>query len=192
VTIRAYIRVSSRDQDPDAQIRALRAHGYDLAYTETISGRRTDRTEWTRLIDDLQSGDILLFWKTDRWARSAGHAMTTIKNLHERGVTIKSLTENFDLTTKEGRLMFGMLSLVAEFETEVRAERCAAGIEAMKERQATGAMRPGKQRSGRPKVTGPSEATLIHAMREQGIGFPEIARTLKISESSARRAVRCA
>jgi DNA invertase Pin-like site-specific DNA recombinase len=192
MTIRCYSRVSTLDQDPAAQMRALDAYGYEVLYVETGNGKRTNRPEWQRLLADLQPGDTVLFWKTDRFGRSAGHVISTLDELQARGVKVVSLTENFHVSTPAGRFMRNVLAAAAQYETELRAERCAAGIAAMKEREATGNMRPGKKRTGRPRVTGPAEAEVIRSLRVQGVGFPEIARTLKISESSARRAVHCA
>ena len=60
----------------------------------------------------------------------AAHVLTTIGELRGRGVTVKSLTENFDLDTKEGRFMFAVLAAAAEYELELRAERQAEGIAA--------------------------------------------------------------
>ncbi len=71
-----------------------------------------------------------MFWKSDRWGRSAAHVLTTINELRDRGVTVKSLTENFDLDTKEGRFMFAVLAAAAEYELELRAERQAEEIAA--------------------------------------------------------------
>ena len=76
----------------------------------------------------LQAGDTLVFWKSDRWGRSAAHVLTTIGGLRGRGVTVKSLTENLDLDTKEGRFMFAVLAAAAEYELELRAERQAEGV----------------------------------------------------------------
>ena len=49
-------------------------------------------------------------------------------------VTVRSLTENFDLDTKEGRFMFAVLAAAAEYELELRAERQAEGITAVTSR----------------------------------------------------------
>jgi hypothetical protein len=65
------------------------------------------------------------------------------------------VTENFDLGTKEGRLMFGVLALAAEYELELRAERQAYGIAAARRRQAEGRMLPGKKHIGRPQPPAP-------------------------------------
>src|SRR5207302_638690 len=79
----------------------------------------------------------------------AAHVLTTINELRDHGVTEKSLTENFDLDTKEGRLMFAVPA-AAEYELELHAERQAEGISAARRRQAAGTMLPGKKHIGRP------------------------------------------
>ena len=62
--------------------------------------RPRDSAPATAALSALQPGDTLVFWKSDRWGRSAAHVLTTINELRDRGVTVKSLTENFDLDTK--------------------------------------------------------------------------------------------
>src|SRR6266567_1710770 len=95
-------RVSARDQNPQLQLDALHAHGYDQLFAEKESGKHgVQRPEFTRALATLQDGDTLVFWKSDRWGRSAAHVLTTVGELRGRGVTVKSLTENFDLDTKK-------------------------------------------------------------------------------------------
>ena len=125
----AYARVSTRDQNPQLQLDALEASGYDTLIQEQESGKRgVLRPAWQELLPLPQAGDTLKFWKSDRWGRSAADVLATVNELRDRGVTVMSLTENFDLGTKEGRLMFGVLALAAEYELELRAERQADGI----------------------------------------------------------------
>lgn len=82
-------RVSSRDQNPQLQLDALHTHGYDHLFAETESGKRgVQRPEFTRALATLQAGDTLVFWKSDRWGRSAAHVLTTVGELRHRGVTI--------------------------------------------------------------------------------------------------------
>jgi DNA invertase Pin-like site-specific DNA recombinase len=147
----AYCRVSSRDQNPQLQLDALHAHGYDQLFAEKESGKHgVQRPEFRRALAALQAGDTLVFWKSDRWGRSAAHVLTTVGQLRDRGVRVKSLTENFDLDTKEGRFMFAVLAAAAEYELELRAERQAEGIAAARRRQAAGTMLPGKNTSAVP------------------------------------------
>ena len=91
-------------------------------FAEKESGKRgVERPAFTKALATLQAGDTLVFWKSDRWGRSAAHVLTTINELRDHGVTVKSLTENFDLDTKEGRFMFAVLAAAAEYELELRA-----------------------------------------------------------------------
>jgi hypothetical protein len=118
----AYFRVSSRDQNPQLQLDALHAHGYDQLFAEKQSGKHgTARPEFTRALAALLwPGDTPVFWKSDRWGRSAAHVLTTIGELRDRGVTVKSLTENFDLDTKEGRFMFSRWCPTTGTSTAIR------------------------------------------------------------------------
>jgi len=102
---------------------------------------------------------------------------------------VVSLTENFDLGTKEGRLMFGVLALAAEYELEVRAERQADGIASARRRQAEGRMLPGKKHIGRPAVTGPAELAALRGLIAGGKSVTEAARILKIGRSTAYAAL---
>ncbi len=182
----AYYRVSARDQNPELQLDALHAHGYDRLFAEKESGKRgMERPEFTTALSVLEAGDTLVFWKSDRWGRSAAHVLTTINELRDRGVTVKSLTENFDLDTKEGRFMFAVLAAAAEYELELRAERQAEEIAAARRRQAEGRMLPGKKHIGRPKVTGPAEIGALRRLVADGTSVTQAARTLKISRSTA-------
>ncbi len=147
------------------------------------------RPEFTAALSALQPGDTLVFWKSDRWGRSAAHVLTTIGELRDRGVKVKSLTENFDLDTKEGRFMFAVLAAAAEYELELRAERQAEGIAAARRRQANGQMLPGKQPIGRPAVTGPAEIAALRRLLADGASVTQAARTLKISRSTAYAAL---
>jgi DNA invertase Pin-like site-specific DNA recombinase len=159
-------------------------------FAEKQSGKHgTARPEFSRALAALQAGDTLVFWKSDRWGRSAAHVLTTVGELRGRGVTVKSLTENFDLDTKEGRFMFAVLAAAAEYELELRAERQAEGIAAARRRQAAGAMLPGKKYIGRPRVTGPAELAALRQLVSDGTSVTQAARTLKISRSAAYAAL---
>ncbi|MFD1545975.1 recombinase family protein [Nonomuraea sp. NBC_00507] len=190
MTVWAYARVSTRDQNPQLQLDALAVSGYDELVMEKESGKRgVARPAWEALLARPQSGDTLKFWKSDRWGRSAGHVLTTINELRDRSIMVVSLTENFDLDTKEGRFMFAVLAAAAEYELELRAERQAEGIASALRRQAEGRMLPGKQHIGRPRVVGPAELQTLRRLVDDGTSVTEAARTLKISRSTAYAAL---
>jgi DNA invertase Pin-like site-specific DNA recombinase len=182
----AYARVSTRDQNPQMQLDALETHGYDLLFAEKESGKRgVDRPEWRACLAELRAGDTFVFWKSDRWGRSAANVLTTVNEPRDRGVRVVSLTENFDLETKEGRFMFAVLAAAAEYELELRAERQAEGIIAAKRRESEGRMLPGKKHIGRPRAVGPAELATLRRLVDEGVSVTEAARTLKIGRSTA-------
>ncbi|MET8335913.1 recombinase family protein [Streptosporangium canum] len=99
------------------------------------------------------------------------------------------MTQNFDLGTKEGRFMFAVLAAAAEYELELRAERQAEGIAAVKRSEATGAMLPGKKKTGRPHAVGPAELATLRRLVDDGASVTEAARTLKLGRSTAYAAL---
>jgi DNA invertase Pin-like site-specific DNA recombinase len=113
--------------------------------------------------------------------------LTVVTELRERGVRVKSLTENFDLDTKEGRLVSCSRSWPrpAEYELELRAERQADGIAAARRRQEQGQMLPGKKHIGRPRAIGPAELATLRRLVDESVSVTEAARTLKIGRSTA-------
>jgi DNA invertase Pin-like site-specific DNA recombinase len=64
----------------------------------------------------VRKGDTLVVWRLDRLGRSLPHLITTMTALKERGIGIKSLTENIDTTTSGGKLIFHIFGALAEFE----------------------------------------------------------------------------
>ncbi|PRX44421.1 resolvase-like protein [Nonomuraea fuscirosea] len=75
---------------------------------------------------------------------------TTVNELRDRGITVVSLTENFDLSTKEGRFMFAVLAAAAEYELELRAEQQAEGIAAAKRPRNHRPCCPARRRAAAP------------------------------------------
>src|SRR5688572_2852186 len=112
-----YARVSkAEDQDPAAQVGALRAGGCERVYEERASGGRRDRPELHRLLDHLRAGDVLVVWKLDRLSRSLEDLLHIMERIHESGAGFRSLTEAVDSTTPAGRMLMQMVGAFAEFE----------------------------------------------------------------------------
>ena len=87
---------------------------------EKVSGKAgSDRPLYTALLGRLTDGDRLVVWKVDRLGRSTLDALQTAKDLDARGVHIVITTLGIDLKTSGGRLVFGMMAQIAEFEREL-------------------------------------------------------------------------
>jgi DNA invertase Pin-like site-specific DNA recombinase len=109
-----YARVSTQDQDPELQIRALTEVGCEKIFSEKASGAQRDRPELGALLDYIRKGDTLVVWKMDRLTRSLKQLLETVEGLEERGIGFKSVTESIDTTKPGGRLVFTIFGALAE------------------------------------------------------------------------------
>ena len=119
---------------------------------------------------------MVLVWKLDRFGRSLRHLVNALAEFESLGIAFVSLSDNLDLSTASGRLMFNIIGAMAEFERELIRERVRAG---MKNAKAKGA------RIGRPRVS--TDASKIAALRSSGLSWRGIASELGISVRTARR-----
>ncbi len=149
----AYVRVSSEEQvdghSLDAQRRALEAACTERRWTivawyadEGVSAHTDDiarRPAFHQMVQDAQRHrfDAVVVHKLDRFARSVVVALGTFKLLNELGISFLSLSEQgMDFTTPMGKVLFGMLALLAEYYSENlgletkkgKAERKAKGL----------------------------------------------------------------
>jgi DNA invertase Pin-like site-specific DNA recombinase len=124
-----YARVSSHGQSLEVQRERLKKLGVDKLFEEKKSGADSERQELKRCLEYLREGDTLVVTKIDRMARSAGHFHEIIKTLAEKGVTFRAMDDpEADMTSRSGKLLLGILALIAEFENDIRRERQLDGI----------------------------------------------------------------
>ncbi len=137
-----YARVSTTDQAEALQQQraALESAGCSVIREEQQSGTtRQGREELERLLEFIDAGDTLVVWKLDRLARSVLDTAQIVRELQDKGAALKIVDQNIDTATATGRAFLDMLSVFAEFETNLRKERQRAGIErAKKEGKYTG------------------------------------------------------
>ncbi len=135
----AYIRVSTEEQNTARQEEAMKALGVDKIFMEKISGKDTNRPQLKAMLEYVREGDILLVESYSRLARNTTDLFNIVEELEKKGVAFKSLKENIDTTTPQGKLMFTIFAGVAQFERECTRERQREGIEiAKKEGKYTG------------------------------------------------------
>ncbi|ALE04643.1 DNA invertase (plasmid) [Arthrobacter sp. ERGS1:01] len=138
-----YARVSTTDQDPQLQLDALARENCLKVFTDTATGTKTDRPQWNLCLADLRPGDTLVIWKIDRLGRNLRDLVDIVTTLDERGVGVQSLTNGIvDTTTAQGKLVFGMFALMAEYEAALIRERTQAGLTAARTRGRTGGRKP--------------------------------------------------
>ena len=130
--IYGYARVSTTGQARDGnsledQSRTLNDAGCEVIYSDSFTGTKMDRPQFTELMKVLQTGDRLVVTKLDRFARTAAGGIEYIRDLLNRGVSVHILNMGLIDNTPTGKLMVTMLFAFAEFERDMIVERTTSG-----------------------------------------------------------------
>ena len=130
MTLVGYARVSTEEQSLDMQVQALIKHGVhpDNIHVEKVSGVAAKRPYRDLAVKQLREGMTFVVWKFDRVGRDAIDLHKFVKNLDDRGIGFRSLTEYIDTKSAMGRLLMGILAVFAQFERDQIAERTKAGV----------------------------------------------------------------
>lgn len=173
-----YARVSSKDQNLDRQLAALKKEKVFRIFTDTVSGSSTQRPGLDGALNYVRAGDQLIVVSMDRLARSLIDLHRLVDELTERGVSVKFLKEGqtYSLDSSPvAKLMLGLLGSVAEFERAIIRERQAEGIAKAKARGVY---------KGRAKVL--NEEQIMQARTWVGEGIPktEVARRFGIGRTT--------
>lgn len=183
-TVLGYARVSTGHQSLDQQVDALTIAGVDGAriYSDKLSGTSTreQRPGLAALLSYAREGDVIVVVGIDRLGRNAAEVMTTIRELGERGIVLRSLREGIDTANAAGRMIAGVLASLAELELELGRERRTAAREARKARG---------QAIGRPKALDAQNTALAQRMHAAGEPATTIAAALGVSRATIYRAV---
>lgn len=176
-----YARVSTIDQNPNAQRDALKAAGCEKIITEKISGASAKRPKLEKLLRSLDGGDTLTVWRLDRVGRSLPHLLAVVGDLKARGIGFQSLNETINTTTANGELIFHLFASMAQFERSLIVERTQAGLVAAKKRGT---------RLGRPPAL--TTAQIKHAKKliESGERPSVVAETLGVDRSTLYRSIK--
>jgi DNA invertase Pin-like site-specific DNA recombinase len=130
-----YARVSTKDQNLDIQLLALKHAGCRQIYHEKVSGVGRTRPEFQRMMQDVRKDDVLVIWRLDRLARSTKMLLEIVEQLTEKGASFKSLEEPWaDTTSATGRLVMTFFAGMAEFERDLIRDRTDVGRKAALER----------------------------------------------------------
>ncbi|WP_296076687.1 recombinase family protein [uncultured Agrobacterium sp.] len=178
-----YARVSSVGQELDVQRDKLLKAGVepDHIFEEKKSGLDSGRPQLKEALRFARKGDTFLVSRVDRLARSSVDLHRIVADLQAKGVTFKCIDqEHIDTTTSNGKLMFGILASIAEFETSLRQERQADGIASAKSK--------GVKFGRKVQLTDDVVGT-IHRMRKEGAMIREIMDATSLSKATIYRAL---
>jgi DNA invertase Pin-like site-specific DNA recombinase len=185
-----YLRVSSKAQDhasqlPDLERWVAAQDGAVQWYRDKFSGKTMDRPGMEKLLTDLRAGLVerIVVWRLDRLGRTTKGLCQLFDELTERKVDLVSLKDGFSLASPAGRLHARILASVAEYETEVRAERVAAGQAVAKRK---GKKWGGSKKGWRWKVSD-DQVVAIGEMKAAGKKIAHIARVTGLSRPTIYR-----
>jgi DNA invertase Pin-like site-specific DNA recombinase len=187
-----YGRVSSTRQGLESQLPDLErwaaAQGEPVEwYRDKFTGKRMDRPGWQKLWAAIDRGEVsrIVVWRLDRLGRTAAGLTKLFAELQDRRIGLVSLKDGIDLSTAAGRMLANVLASIAQFETELRAERVMAGQAAAK---AAGKSIGGRKAGTRVRLSLEKERAAKRLFKS-GTPVSEIARTLQLSRPTVYRAL---
>lgn len=181
----AYFRVSTTDQSTKNQVLEIKAAGFSIErrrlVEESISGSvaAMERPGFIKLVDRLETKDVLVVTKLDRLGRNAMDVRSTVELLASYGVRVHCLAlGGVDLTSAAGRMTMQVLAALAEFERDLLVERTQSCI---------ARARAAGKRFGRPPSLGESERKAVLKRLRAGVAIAEVARKFGSSRQTVMR-----
>lgn len=176
-----YARISTNDQNPDAQGAALKAAGCEQTFVDTASGKLARRLQLDAALDYLRPGDTLVITKLDRLGRSVRNLIDLADLFQSRGIGLRVLHQGIDTTTPAGKMFFHVLAAMAGFEAALISERTKDGLAAARAR--------GRKGGRRPKLTPAKLAAARKMYDEREHTVAEIASIVGVARSTLYRAL---
>lgn len=181
----AYCRVSTFDQTTKNQIIEINAAGFTIKANriieENISGSvaAKQRPGFCKLVDRLESGDILVVTKLDRLGRNAMDVRSTAELLEKENIRLHCLAlGGVDLTSAAGKMTMNIITAVAEFERDLLIERTQSGLQRAKEEGVS---------LGRPKILDVKQHDEIKNQLAQNPNISQAARDFNVSRQTIMR-----
>ena len=151
-------------------------------YIEKLSATAKKRPVYEEVISSLGPGDAFVIWDLDRAYRSAKDALIQLDHLRGRGIEIQIASLNLDTSTPHGKLIYTVISGLAEFERHQLSERTKQGLEAARKR--------GK-RLGRPPKLSPDQLRFARDALDTGVSTTaELAGGFGVSPWTLTRSLR--
>lgn len=183
-----YARVSTRQQDADRQVSDLLASGVrrdDIYIDHGVSGGRTSRPQFDRVVAALEKDDTLVITTLDRLGRSTQNMLTFAEALRGRGAGLRVLNlggGDVDTTTPMGSMVFTVMAALAQMELEIKRERITDSV--AKRRAA------GKDLGGRRQTFTDSQIRNALRLIESGEPATQVAKDLGMSRATLYRRIR--
>lgn len=176
-----YARVSTEQQNLDRQLDMLQKYGVDHIYNEKMTGTKRNRPELEKLLERLTEGDTVVVESLSRLGRSTKDLIWLMETFNAKGVNLVSLKESIDTTTSTGKLLFTLMSAIAQFERDVIADRTREGLNSARARGRKG---------GRPRTDSDKLRKAIKLYNTQQYSLSEIEDMTGVKRSTLYRGIR--
>ncbi len=173
-----YARVSTEAQNLDRQLDALEHYGVDMIYNEKMSGTKKNRPELAKLLDRITEGDTVVVESLSRLGRSTKDLIELTEIFQSKGVNLVSLKESIDTNSPTGKLLFTLMSAIAQFERDVIADRTREGLKSARARGRTG---------GRPRADPEQVKKAVKLYKTEQYTIKEIEELTGIKKSTLYR-----
>ena len=184
----AYLRVSTVDQTNDNQLHEIIGAGFlvepQRVIAETVSGSvaAMERNGFKKLVDRLETGDVLIVTKLDCLGRNALDVRMTVERLSVMGVRVHCLAlGGVDLTSAAGKMTMAVISAVSEMEKDLLVERTHAGLKRAKAE--------GKKLGRKPTLTVDDRSQII-TLKAEGASLAVLAKKFGVSRSLIQHVMR--
>ena len=182
--IYGYVCVSTREQNAERQLIAMREFGVDRIFTDKQSGKDFDRPQYQKLLRKLKKDDVLVIKSIDRLGRNYDDILVQWRRITKEkqsaivvlDMPLLDTRQNRDLTgTLIADIVLQLLSYVAQREREFIRQRQREGIAAAKER----GVHFGRKFYERPEIYG----EIVQRWQDAAISAKEGAEKLGVSLS---------
>lgn len=182
--IYGYARVSTKDQNLNLQLDALKNAGCQKIFSEKISAAK-ERPELEKLMGFLQPGDTVIVWKLDRLARSLKDLIKLVSDFKEQSVSFISVQDKIDTASAQGRLIFNIFASLAEFERDLIRERTVAGLDAARARGNKGGRPEGLSQQAEIKAM-----AVYHLYQDNSLSISQITKETGVSVATLYKYIR--
>ncbi len=176
------------DQTNDNQLHEIIGAGFlvepQRVIAETVSGSvaAMERQGFKKLVDRLETGDVLIVTKLDRLGRNALDVRMTVERLSNLGVRVHCLAlGGVDLTSAAGKMTMAVISAVSEMERDLLIERTNSGLKRAKAE--------GKKLGRKPTLTADDRSQII-TLKAEGASLAVLAKKFGVSRSLIQHVMR--
>lgn len=175
-----YARVSTRNQNLDRQIDALKEHGCERVFSEKVSGKKYRRTELDNCLDYLRDGDTLVILDLYRLGRTTKQLIELAQFFQDNNINLEIISMNINTNDAMGKMFFTMMSAFGELEADLLSERTKSGLASARARGRTG---------GRPKTSKTTEKMVLSLYDSKNYTINDITKMTYVSKGTIYRII---